>query len=506
MTTMMIVDYQNSFIFILLCFFSLICYSLFFKKPKNNNGYDLPPSPPSLPIIGHLHLLLSSQSHKSLQRLSTKYGPILHLRIFNVPILHVVSPSMVYEIFRTHDEKVSYHGVPAVEESLVFGSSGFVVAPYGDYWRYMKKLIVTKLLGPMAQEQSRGIRAAELERFRRDLLEKAMKKETVDIGKEATKLISNSLCRMSMGRSCSEENNEAKIVIELSDRFASLTKKVFFSQMLRKLGISLFKKEIMDASDRFDELLERILVEHEEKLAEDEQGGKDMMDALLVAYRDENAEYKITRKHIKAIFAEFFIGAAGTSSTTIQWTMAEIINNPNVLARVREEIDSVVGKTRLIQETDLPNLPYLQAVIKEGLRLHPFLPLVVRKFQEGCKMGGFYVPQGTNLLVNAYAMMRDPDSWEDPNTYKPERFLNSGQEEERREKTLKYLPFGSGRRACPGSNLAYVIVGTAIGMMVQCFDWEIEGDKVNMEEAKGSFFLDMAHPLKCIPVTRTLHV
>jgi len=184
--------------------------------------------------------------------------------------------------------------------------------------------------------------------------------------------------------------------------------------------------------------------------------------------------------------------------------MAEIINNPNILKRLREEIDSVVGKTRLIQETDLPKLPYLQAVVKEGLRLHPPLPLFVRTFQEGCKIGGFYVPEKTTLIGNAYVMMRDPSVWEDPEEFKPERFLSSSrseQEEERREQALKYIPFGSGRRGCPGSSLGYIFVGTAVGMMVQCFDWSIKGDKVQMDEA-GGLNLSMAHSLKCTPVPR----
>lgn len=199
-----------------------------------------------------------------------------------------------------------------------------------------------------------------------------------------------------------------------------------------------------------------------------------------------------------------------TSRQIIQWTMAEMINNPKILERLREEIDSVVGKTRLIQESDILNLPYLQAVVKEGLRLYPAFPVLIRLFRRGCKVKGFYIPKSTLLVVNSYAVMRDPNVWEDPDEFKPERFLGrssrSGQvEDEVRENVLKYLPFGGGRRACPGSNLAYIILGTAVGMMVQRFDWRIDGDKVNMEEAGGAMTLRMAHPLKCTPIPRTLN-
>ncbi|CAH8261142.1 unnamed protein product [Arabidopsis lyrata] len=502
---MIIVDSQNCFIFILLCLFSLLCYYLFFKKPKY--GFNLPPSPPSLPIIGHFHLILSVLIHKSFQKLSFKYGPLLYLRIFNVPIVLVSSSSIAYEIFKTHDVNISFRGIPPIHESLLFGSSTFLMAPYGDYWKFMRKLIVTNLLGSQALERSRVIRKNELERFYARLLDKAMKNESVEIGKESMKFSNNCIWKMSMGRSCWEvEEGEAERVRGLVTESFALFKKIFLATLLRKplekLGISLFKNEILSASRRFDEMLERILREHGEEKPNEHQGG-DMMDVLLAAFRDENAEYKITRNHIKSFFMELFIAGTDSSGQSTQWTMAEIINNPICLKRLREEIESVVGKTRLIQETDLPNLPYLQAVVKEGLRLHPPAPLFARTSREWCEIRGFYIPENTTLVVNAYAIMRDPDSWEDPNEFKPERFLasfESGQED-----ALKYIPFGSGRRGCPGVNLSYIFGGTAVGMMVQCFDWKIKGEKVDMEEAIGGLNLTMAHPLKCIPVARTLN-
>uniref|UniRef100_A0A1J3H6N6 Uncharacterized protein n=1 Tax=Noccaea caerulescens TaxID=107243 RepID=A0A1J3H6N6_NOCCA len=182
METMFIVDFQNCFIFIVLCLLSTIFYSLFLAR-KTKVNCDLTPSPPSLPIIGHLHLLLSPLIHKNLQKLSFKYGPLLHLRVFNVPIVLVSSASIAYEIFRSQDQNVSTRNLPTTNEgSLFFGSSGFITAPYGDYWKFAKKIIVTKLLGPQSLQRSRWVRADEVKRFYSNLLDKAMKKESVDIG------------------------------------------------------------------------------------------------------------------------------------------------------------------------------------------------------------------------------------------------------------------------------------------------------------------------------------
>ncbi|KAF8081729.1 hypothetical protein N665_0869s0011 [Sinapis alba] len=503
-------EFQNSFTLFFLCFFSLLCFlGFFFKKPKVD--LESPPSPPSLPIIGHLHLFLSPLIHKCFQKISSKYGPYLHLRIFHLPIVLVSSASMAHEIFTAHDVNISSRGLPPIDDSLFFGDTGFFSAPHGDYWKFMKKLLITKLLGPHAIDRSRAVRAEELERFYSRLLDKARKKECVEIRKEAMIFTNNSTCKLILGRTCYEEDGEAERVWGLITESISLTKKVLFTTLLRKplekLGISLFKEEIMGISGRYDKVLETFLAEHENVA---EKQGVSLMDVLLEAKGDEKAEYKITRDHIKALFVELFLGGTDTSKQTIQWTMAEIINNPSSMEKMREEIDSVVGKSRLIQETDLPNLPYLQAVVKEGLRLYPPVPVFGRRLQEGCMMGGFYVSEKTTLVVNGYAVMRDSDYWEYPDDFKPERFLASSRSEEQedatKEKVLKYLPFGSGRRGCPGTNLAYIFLGTAIGMMIQCFDWKIEGDKVNMEEALSGMVLTMAHPLKCTPILREIPI
>ncbi|KAL1188217.1 Cytochrome [Cardamine amara subsp. amara] len=508
MAAMIMVGYENCFMLIFLCLFSLLCYSLFFKKPKN--GFDLPPSPPFIPIIGHFHLLLSIPTHKSLQKLSSKYGPLLHLRIFNIPVVIVSSASIAYEIFKTQDLNVSSRGPTLIDDPIFAGSSSFISSPYGDHWKFMKKLLVTKLLGPQALVRSRQNRAYELERFYTSLLDKAMKEERVEIYKDVMNLSTKSICKMIMGRSCSEENGEKEIFKNLASDSNSLGDKILLGNMsrapFRKLLMSLFKKERMVVSKRFDDLFERILVEHEEK----QQQGTDLMDALLAAYRDDNAVYKITRNHIKTLLADLLFAAPESSAQATQWAMAEIINNPKIHKRLREEIDSVVGKTRLIQESDVPNLPYLQAVVKEVLRLHPPATLFGRKSEAELRIGKFYVPEHTSVIVNVYAVMRDPDSWEDPDEFKPQRFLassisSSGQEDERREQALKYLPFGSGRRACPGANLAYVFLETTVGMMVQGFNWRINGDKVDTEETGLGLALTMVHPPKFTLVVRTLN-
>ncbi|KAG5401149.1 hypothetical protein IGI04_015756 [Brassica rapa subsp. trilocularis] len=501
MMTTIILDFQKCFIFIFLCFFSLLCYTIFFRKPKD---FPLPPSPPSLPIIGHLHILLSIQIHRSLQKLSSKYGSILYLRIFSCPIVLVSSASAAYEIFRAHDVNISSRGFPPTEDSLFAGSFSFISAPNGDYWKFMRKVLVTNLLGPQALKRSQRIRADELDRFYNNLFEKAVNKETVEIFEEAFTLTNNSICKLIMGRCCPEEEGVMESVKGLATELDDLSKTIMLANLLppwlQKLVLSLFKKELKVILNSFNELLEKILVEHEEKQGE-HLHDKDLMDVLLEAYGDENASYKITRNHIKSFCVDLLFAGTTTPAIPIPWILAEIIKSPKTLERLREELDSVVGTTRLIQETDLPNLPYLEAVVKEGLRLHPPEPIFERFSQEGCMVGGFYVPEKTTLMVNAYALMRDPNYWENPDEFQPERFLDTWKDESK-EQALKYIPFGSGRRGCPGENVSHIFMGTAIGVMVQGFEWRFKEEEVNMEEAIVGLSLTMAHPLKLTPIAR----
>ncbi len=181
------------------------------------------------------------------------------------------------------------------------------------------------------------------------------------------------------------------------------------------------------------------------------------------------------------------------------WIIAELINHPNAYNKVREEIKYVVGNARLVEELDVQSLPYLQAVVKEALRLHPPVPIVVRECRKDCKIKEFDIPEKTVVAINAYAINRDPKIWDNANDFWPERFLVSSKEKD----VMNYIPFGGGRRGCPGSKLALSLMHTTIAAIVQCFDWKVGGEggdgKVNMEVGIG-ISLPMAQPFISLPI------
>ncbi|KAK2972532.1 hypothetical protein RJ640_006598 [Escallonia rubra] len=151
----------------------------------------------------------------------------------------------------------------------------------------------------------------------------------------------------------------------------------------------------------------------------------------------------------------------------MEWALSLLVNHPKVLEKARAELDSYVGQDRLVYETDIPKLQYLQSIVNETLRLYPTAPLLVpHESSDDSTVGGFDVPRGTMLLVNAWAMHRDRAVWDDPTTFKPERF------EGRENGGHNFVPFGMGRRQCPGAGLANRVVALALAAMIQCFDWE----------------------------------
>jgi cytochrome P450 len=210
------------------------------------------------------------------------------------------------------------------------------------------------------------------------------------------------------------------------------------------------------------------------------------------------------------ISQDIFGAGTDTSAITTEWALAELINHPIVMNKARQEIDYVVGKSRLVEESDITNLPYLQAIVKETLRLHPTGPVIVRESSEHCTVGGYEIPAKTRLFVNVWAIGRDPKYWENPLEFRPERFNISESEGSTGKSQLDVrgqhfhlLPFGSGRRGCPGASLALQVVPTTLATMIQCFEWKVVGEDgaVNMEEGPG-LTLPRAHPLICVPAAR----
>ncbi|KAJ9560143.1 hypothetical protein OSB04_005303 [Centaurea solstitialis] len=274
--------------------------------------------------------------------------------------------------------------------------------------------------------------------------------------------------------------------LEEADKFRDMMREMFevsgasnpadFIPFLRWIDFQGLEKKLQKLQTTSDSFWQKLI---EERRSKRDRDGKTLIDVMLSSQESEPEYY--TDEIIKGNISTMLLAGTDTSSATIEWGMSLLLNHPDVLNRARAEIDEHIGHERLVEETDLPNLPYIQCIVHETLRLFPAAPLLVpHEPSEDCTIGGFDVSRGTIVLVNAWALHRDPQVWDEPLSFKPERFEKTG------DVGYQYIPFGMGRRQCPGAGLAKKIVATALASLIQCFEWKRVGEElVNLSQGKG---------------------
>jgi cytochrome P450 len=201
-----------------------------------------------------------------------------------------------------------------------------------------------------------------------------------------------------------------------------------------------------------------------------------------------------------------FIAGTDTTSVTVEWAMAELLRKPAVIRKAQAELDEIVGQAKRMEESDIAKLPYLQAIVKEALRLHPAAPLIIpRRSDNSCEIGGYLVPENTQVFVNVWGIGRDPSVWKEPLEFNPERFLECNTDY--RGQDFELIPFGAGRRICIGLPLAHRMVHLVLGSLLHAFNWSIPGATkdddfvVDMSEVFG-LTLQKRVPLIAVPTPR----
>ncbi|XP_019231575.1 PREDICTED: cytochrome P450 93A3-like [Nicotiana attenuata] len=501
--------------YILLFFIWLISTIIVKALVRNRTTICLPPSPLKLPLIGHLHLL-SNKPHESLHKLSNKYGPIFHLFLGSIPCVVASSPKIVKQFLKNNE--IIFSNRPKISNiDYLTYHQDFSFAPYGPYWKFMKKLCISKLLGGQTLHLLLPFRRDEIKRLIKVLSRNAAVGNEVNIRGEITTMTNNVITRMLMSKGCCENEHEAEKVRKMILEMAKLSGKFNLSDIFwffKKWDLQGFGKKLKGVRDKFDEIMDSIIEEHQEirrkrqKMNDgDQEVAKDLLEILLDNSEDNTSEIRLTRENIKAFVLDLFSGGTDTSAIAMEWALAELINHPNIMEKAAQEIDNITGKTRLVQESDISQLPYLQAIVKETLRLHSPAPMILRESSEDCTIEGYHVPAKTRLFVNVWAMNRDPKYWENPLEFRPERFMNETKIlDVRGQNNFHYLPFGCGRRGCPGISLALQILHTSLAAIIQCFEWKVGGEgnnngKVDMEEG-SSVTVPRANPLVCVPVAR----
>ncbi|KAI8015352.1 Cytochrome P450 76A2 [Camellia lanceoleosa] len=212
-----------------------------------------------------------------------------------------------------------------------------------------------------------------------------------------------------------------------------------------------------------------------DRIAGDRKLRQDFLDVLLdFEGNGKNEPDKISDENVTIFILEIFLAGSETTSSTIEWAMTELLCNPKKMIKAKAELTDIVGPNGKMEESDIDGLPYLQAVVKETLRLHPPIPfLVPRKAIQDTNFMGYHIPKNTKVLINTWAIGRDLECWDDPMEFKPERFLDS--KTDYKGQHYELIPFGAGRRMCAGVPLAHRMLHLVLGSLLHEFEWKLNG-------------------------------
>ncbi|BAT79695.1 hypothetical protein LR48_Vigan04g043900 [Vigna angularis] len=483
----------------------LLCRLINFLK--RSSSLPLPPGPKPWPVLGNFPHM-GPVPHHSLAALARVHGPLMHLRLGFVDVVVAASASVAEQFLKIHDSNFSSRPPNAGAKYIAYNYQDLVFAPYGPRWRLLRKLTSVHLFSGKALDVFRHLREEEVGRLTRNL--GSSEGKAVNLGQVLNVCTTNALARVMIGRRVFDDGNGG--CDPRADEFKNMVVEVMvlagvfnigdFIPSLEWLDLQGVQAKMKKLHQRFDAFLSTIIEEHD-------SSSNNLLSILLSLQdaKDDDGNH-LTHTEIKALLLNMFTAGTDTSSSTTEWAIAELIRNPRVLTQVQQELDSVVGRDRSVKEEDLAHLPYLQAVIKETFRLHPSTPLSLpRVAAESCEIFGYHIPKGSTLLVNVWAIARDPKEWADPLEFRPERFLPGGEKADVDVKgnDFEVIPFGAGRRICAGLSLGLRMVQLLTATLAHSFDWELENglnpEKMNMDEAYG-LTLQRAEPLSVVPRPR----
>lgn len=386
------------FLLFISIFIVLLMKFLFIDKPRKGRS-NLPPSPPTIPIIGNLHQLGTSP-HLALQKLTDKYGPIIFLQLGQIPTVVVSSARLAKEVLKTHDLALSSRPQLFSAKYLFYNCTNIVFSPNGAYWRHIRKICILELLSAKRVLSYRSVREEQVARLVYRV--KGSYPGTTDLSKMLGLYANDVLCRVAFGRDFSgggdyQRRGFQKMLEEYQELLGGFSVGDFFPSFEFIHSLTGMKSRLQDTSRRFDQLFDQIINEHMYSNKEGEQ--KDLVDVLLEVKKNGSDEMPLTTDNIKAIILDMFAAGTDTTFITLDWAMTELLMNPQLLEKAQKEVRSILGERRVVAESDLHQLEYMRAVIKEIFRLHPAVPVLVpRESMEDAVIEGYRIPAKTRFL------------------------------------------------------------------------------------------------------------
>ncbi|XVF10721.1 hypothetical protein REPUB_Repub07fG0206900 [Reevesia pubescens] len=491
----------------LLCLLFFIVWVQAFNLITRRKGrtYQLPPGPPTIPIFGNL-FQLSDKPHKSLAKLAKTHGDIMTLKLGQVTTIVFSSATMAKEILQKHDATFSNRNVPDGIRALQHHETGLPWMPISTTWRNLRKICNLHIFASQKLDANQNLRRRKVEELLADVHDSCRVGKAIDFGQAAFKtslnFISSTIFSIDLADSSDTAQEFREIVQSIKEELGKTNFGDYFHVLLGNFDLQGIRRRMTIHFGKIINLFDKVIDKRLElRKRNDYISTNDLLDTLLHINEDNNEE--LDRNLINHLLLDLFTAGTETTSSTIEWAMAELLHNPKALAEARRELKQIIGEGNQVEESDVACLPYLQAIVKETLRLHPPAPLLLpRKAEADIEIHDFIVPKGAQVLVNAWAIGRDPKLWEEPDSFLPERFIGSEMDVKGRDFGL--IPFGAGRRICPGLPLAIRMLHLMLGRLIHSFDWKLEDgvtpESLNMDDVYG-IVTQKAQPLRAIPIS-----
>ncbi|XP_048441288.1 cytochrome P450 71B34-like [Pyrus x bretschneideri] len=481
------------------------------KTPQNKQKH-LPPSPPRLPLIGNLHQL-GSPPHRSLLQLSKKYGPVMLLHLGRVPAVVISSAEAAKDVLKTNDLHCCSRPTYAGSRRLTYNYLDVAFSPYSDYWREIRKICVVELFSVKRVQSYRSIREEEVAKMVKSISDHSSSSVApVDVSEMLFALVASIVFRVGFGTSLQSSNYKSgkaihKLLHDIETMLGGMSGAEYFPAWIgwiidRVTGV---QKKFDRITRELDAFFQQLVDDHLTAGRKQEEH-EDIIDALLRTLKEQTGlvgAAQLGHASVKAVLLNLLLGGIDTGAITMWWAMAELIKNPRVMKKAQQEVRNCIGNKGLVSESDMEQLEYLKMIIKETLRLHPPAPMILpREAMSHFKIRGYDVDPRTLILVNEGAIARDPKIWNDPEKFFPERF--DGSSVDFKGQHYEYLPFGAGRRMCPGIYMATTTLEFGLANLVYWFDWKLpngmKAEDLDMEESTdASLTVAMKNPLLLVP-------
>ncbi|GAB4834293.1 hypothetical protein Ancab_039968 [Ancistrocladus abbreviatus] len=499
-------NFWSSLLYFLLIWNS-IHYLLSLLRRTKLSRKRLPPGPFPFPIFGNIldHI---TNPHRTLAQLAKVHGPAMAVQLGSLTTVVISSAPMAKQVLQKNDLSFSTRNPWVAVSVLDHHESSVAFLPPDAHWRSFRKVCKTYMFANSRLEASKDLRRNNVQQLLSYVQDCCEAGTAIDIRQASVTTSLNFLSNIFFSLDLAHPNSTSRSGNELQELVSAMVVEAgtlsaadFFPllKMVDPQGIrrraTIIVREMFKV---FNAIIHQRL---ESRKATGTSENNDVLDAILSISQGSNKEFDVA--DIPHLFLDLFVAGTDTTSTTFEWAMAELIHNPEKLTKAKAELEQVIGKGCPVKEEDIVRLPYLEAVITETLRLHPPVTfLIPRKVVKDVDLCEYTVPKNAQVLVNIWAMGRDETLWKEATSFEPERFLGSNIDVKGGD--FEFIPFGAGRRMCPGMSLANRMLPYMLGSLIHSFDWKLEGgitpEKMNMDDKFG-FTVVKAQPLRAVPVS-----